>query len=172
MDDRVLFELMTTPPPVMAGRLAAALVLGGCIGLDREWRRKSAGLRTHMLVALAAATFTILAHELHADAIDVSPNGSADPIRIIEAVTAGVAFLGAGAIFRARGNVEGMTTGAGIWLAGAIGLACGAGYLVLAGVTVVLALVVLTVLGRLEHLAKKAVAKADDPGSTNSGAQS
>lgn len=153
--DPTLFEAMATPPEVILGRLGAAVILAGLIGLDREWRQKSAGLRTHMLIALAAAAFTILASELHGDAAEVNPQGSADPIRIIEAVTAGVAFLGAGAIFRSRGSIEGMTTGAGIWLAGAVGLACGAGYGLLAGITVALALVVLTLLGRLEHMAKK-----------------
>ncbi len=162
MRDPILFEAMATAPEVIAGRLVAAILLAGCIGLDREWRQKSAGLRTHMLVALAAAVFTILASELHIDAARADPDGSADPIRIIEAVTAGVAFLGAGAIFRGGRNIQGMTTGAGIWLAGAIGLACGAGYAMLAAITVVLALIVLTLLGRIEHMAKKAVGKPAD----------
>ncbi|BBK43459.1 membrane protein [Allostella vacuolata] len=162
MRDPVIFEIMATPPEVIAVRLGAALLLGGCIGLDREWRQKSAGLRTHMLIALAAATFTILAAELHLDAAATQPDGSTDPIRIIEAVTAGVAFLGAGAIVRGRGSVRGMTTGAGIWLAGALGLACGAGYAALAGIAVVLAILVLTVLGRLEHVARKAVNGAEE----------
>lgn len=73
------------------------------------------------------------------------------PIRIIEAVTAGVAFLAAGAIIRGgRGTVQGLTTGANMWLAGALGVACGAGYYTLAGIATVFALIVLVLIGRLE----------------------
>lgn len=156
MRDPSIFESMATAPDVVAVRLLAALVAGACIGLDREWRRKPAGLRTHMLIALAAAVFTIIASELHLDAARADPSGSADPVRIIEAVTAGVAFLGAGAIFRGGGTVQGMTTGAGIWLAGALGLACGAGYGALALIAGLFTIGVLTVLGRIEHAALKA----------------
>jgi putative Mg2+ transporter-C (MgtC) family protein len=76
---------------------------------------------------------------------------NADPIRIIEAVTAGVAFLAAGAIFTSKGDVHGLTTGAGMWLAGAIGVACGAGYYVVAVVATRLAAFILAALRRLEH---------------------
>lgn len=96
MRDPALYEVMSIEPEIIAARLAAALVLGGCIGLDREWRQKSAGLRTHMMIALASATFTLLATELHLDAALANPTGTTDPVRIIEAVTAGVAFLGQG----------------------------------------------------------------------------
>lgn len=75
---------------------------------------------------------------------------TADPVRIIEAVTAGVAFLAAGAIIQSRGNVQGLTTGANMWLAGALGVACGAGYYFLAMIGTVFALIVLVVLGKLE----------------------
>src|SRR5690606_28107558 len=105
MRDPAVFEATTVEPGIIAVRLLAALAAGACIGLDREWRRKPAGLRTHMLIALASAVFTILASELYLDSIRISPRGSADPVRIIEAVTAGVAFLGAGAIFRGGGRV-------------------------------------------------------------------
>jgi putative Mg2+ transporter-C (MgtC) family protein len=71
-------------------------------------------------------------------------------VRIIEAVTAGVAFLAAGAIIQSRGNVQGLTTGANMWLAGALGVACGAGYYVLAVIGTVFALIVLVVLARLQ----------------------
>jgi putative Mg2+ transporter-C (MgtC) family protein len=149
-------------------RLGLACIFGMIIGIDREWRNKPAGLRTHMLVCLAAATFTILAVEISAAVASVKPESSADPVRIIEAVTAGVAFLGAGTIIQSRGNVQGVTTGASIWLAGAIGLACGAGYYVLAAVNVVLAIVILTVLGWVVHLAKgSATPEAGDEPKSN-----
>lgn len=93
-------------------RLSVAIVLGGLIGFDREMRRKPAGLRTHILVSLAAALFTLITFELYGEFANEEHEPAADPIRIIEAVTAGVAFLAAGAIIRSRGNVQGLTTGA------------------------------------------------------------
>ena len=87
---------------------------------------------------------------------------TADPIRIIEAVTAGVAFLAAGAIIQSRGNVRGLTTGANMWLAGALGVACGAGDYLLAIFGTIFALIVLVVLGRLEQIARKDNKSAED----------
>jgi putative Mg2+ transporter-C (MgtC) family protein len=129
-------------------RLGLAVVFGAIIGLDREWRTKPAGVRTHMMVALAAATFTVITMELF-EAVKNATDGkhATDPLRLVEAITAGVAFLGAGAIIQSRGTVEGITTGSGIWLAGAVGYASGAGYYVLGAIATVLALVILTVLG-------------------------
>lgn len=140
-------------------RLAAAMVAGMFLGLEREWRQKPAGLRTHMLVSLAAAAFTILAFELFRASLEIAPDSKGDPIRVIEGVIAGVAFLGAGTIIQSRGDVKGLTTGASIWLSGAIGLACGGGYYVLAAITVALALIVLALLGLFER--KEQTDKAD-----------
>ncbi len=109
-----------------------------------------AGLRTHMLTALASALFTILTFELFYETQSGADQNNADPIRIVEAVTAGVAFLAAGAIINGRGRVRGLTTGAGMWLAGAIGLACGAGRYLIALIAVVLAVLILTVVKRFE----------------------
>jgi putative Mg2+ transporter-C (MgtC) family protein len=126
-------------------RLVLASLLGAVIGLDRELRDRPAGLRTHMLTATAAAMFSILTLELYHDVKDQSGEAvGADPIRIVEAVTAGVAFLAAGAIIHGRGTVHGLTTGAGMWLAGAIGVACGIGHYSIALMAAVLALVILT----------------------------
>jgi putative Mg2+ transporter-C (MgtC) family protein len=131
-------------------RMFVAAVVGGIVGLDRELRKKPAGLRTHILVSLAAALFTLITFELHAEFGQRIDDANADPIRIIEAVTAGVAFLAAGAIIQSRGNVQGLTTGANMWLAGALGVACGSGYYTLAAIGTVFALIVLVILGRLE----------------------
>ncbi len=79
-----------------------------------------------MLVGMASAFFAILATEI-VGASPMASNAQGDPVRIIEAVTAGVAFLAAGAIIRSGAEVEGVTTAAGLWLAGAVGLACGLG---------------------------------------------
>ena len=83
-----------------------------------------------------------------------SSGQSTDPIRVIEAVTAGVAFLAAGAIFRSQGDVKGLTTGAGMWLAGAIGVACGVGYGILALMATVLAAIILVAVRWLEGYAE------------------
>ena len=136
--DNTAFSEMT-----IALRLLLAIGLGAVIGFEREQLARPAGLRTHMLTALAAALFTIITMEIHAGVLAGEQGHSTDPIRVIEAVTAGVAFLAAGAIFRSQGDVKGLTTGAGMWLAGAIGVACGAGFGVLAIMATVMAAVIL-----------------------------
>jgi putative Mg2+ transporter-C (MgtC) family protein len=143
-------ETTQIPPWDAFLRLSIAVIVGGLVGFDRERRNKPAGLRTHILVSLAAALFTLITFELHAEVQHSEGNVTADPIRIIEAVTAGVAFLAAGAIIRSRGNVQGLTTGANMWLAGALGVACGSGYYTIAGIATVFALIVLVLIGRLE----------------------
>jgi putative Mg2+ transporter-C (MgtC) family protein len=135
---------------VIVFRMAAAVVLGGVIGFEREFLARPAGMRTHILVSLAAATFAVVTLELlaHAKAEGVT---STDPIRVIEAVTAGVAFLAAGTIIHSRGKVQGLTTGASLWLAGAIGAATGIGFYLIAVLATVLAFLVLTVLRWVEE---------------------
>lgn len=135
----------------VALRLGLAAVMGAIIGLDREIKQRPAGLRTHMLTSLAAAVFAVLTFELHHTILAVYPSSNPDPLRVIEAVTAGVAFLAAGTIFVSRGSVQGITTGAGMWLAGAIGLACGAGYFAVAGLALIIAMAIITLLQPLER---------------------
>jgi putative Mg2+ transporter-C (MgtC) family protein len=149
---------------VIVVRLIAATLFGGIIGFEREYLARPAGMRTHILVALAAATFAVVTLELiaHANAQGVT---STDPIRVIEAVTAGVAFLAAGTIIFSRGEVQGLTTGASLWLAGAIGVACGIGYYFIAILATVLAFLVLTVLRWVE----KAIPKRDPPPVSDNG---
>ena len=106
------YEPTHTPHHIIMIRLLIASVLGGLIGWERGSQAGTAGLRTHILVALAAALFTTLAFEIYQEAME-SGSSNSDPIRAIEAVTAGIAFLGAGAIFQQRGSVQGLTTGAG-----------------------------------------------------------
>jgi putative Mg2+ transporter-C (MgtC) family protein len=100
-----------------------------------------------MLIALAAAVVAVTSLELNA--VMQRNGGSADTIRALEAVTAGVAFLAAGTILQARGRVVGLTTGAGMWLSGAIGVACGFGHFSTALIATILALFVLAGLQRL-----------------------
>lgn len=136
----------------IALRLGIAAILGGVLGIDREWHDRPAGLRTHMLVALAAACFTLLSLELVAETAAMSGAVQTDPIRLLEAVIAGVAFLGAGAIIRdGRRGVQGVTTGASVWLAGGLGVAAGGGYYVVGAITAALAIVILTLLRRIDR---------------------
>ncbi|MGE0665553.1 MAG: MgtC/SapB family protein [Sphingomonadales bacterium] len=136
----------------MAVRMGLAVVMGAVIGFEREYRNRPAGLRTHMLVALAASTFMIVALEVFHMAQGLSDRVSIDLLRVIEAVTAGVAFLAAGTIITSGNRVAGLTTGASLWLAGAVGLACGIGYYVVAGLATALALIILVILRVIEKV--------------------
>lgn len=143
------FVETTTPQHIMLIRLLIAAILGGAIGYERE-SHAAAGFRTHILIATAACLFAQLAFEIF-HLSDVVETGRADPIRAIEAVTAGIAFLGAGAIFQSRGSVQGLTTAAGMWLAGAVGVAVALGYYLIALAVSVLAVIVLAVLRHFTH---------------------
>lgn len=147
-------DLLGLSPQLLdyGARLLIATIMGGIIGIEREAKDRPAGLRTHMLTSLAAALFTVLTLELHLEFHQQDPDTSADPLRIIEAVTSGVAFLAAGAIIQSRGKVQGLTTGAGMWLAGAIGVACGTERYGLALIALLLATVILALLGPLTRL--------------------
>lgn len=144
-----------TPILQLTLRLCLALVLGGMIGIEREIKKRPAGLRTNMMVSLAAALFTLLAVELISDSQEAGDIMRVDPLRTIEAVIAGVAFLGAGAIIRGGDSVKGLTTGASLWVAGAIGVACGGGYHAIAAIATILAVIVLYVIGVIEHRLSK-----------------
>lgn len=136
--------------PVIAARLFFAALLGALIGFEREWRARPAGLRTHILICVAAATFGILTVEIAHSSAFAGRETVSDPLRAVEAVTAGVAFLAAGSILFTRGKVHGLTTGAGMWLAGAVGLSCGFGLWQIAGLGTFLILVVMGLLHSLE----------------------
>jgi len=117
--------------------LAVAFVLSSAIGLEREIRQRSAGLKTHVLVGVGAAVFT-LAGALGFGAID----GSWDPTRVAAQVASGIGFIGAGLIFVRGDGVKGLTTAATIWLTAAIGMAAGAGLVLLAVAATIVHLVV------------------------------
>jgi putative Mg2+ transporter-C (MgtC) family protein len=157
MDVHADFAVVTHLPLTTIGiRLLVAALLGAVIGIDREWRRRPAGLRTHMLTALAAALFTVLTFEIVYSDVLLHENARADPIRVIEAVTAGVAFLAAGTIIRGRGGgVHGLTTGAGMWLAGSLGVAVGLGYLAVAALAAIFAFVIISLLGWAENAVQR-----------------
>ncbi|MFZ2100564.1 MAG: MgtC/SapB family protein, partial [Oricola sp.] len=124
MQDLAASYIATSLPfGVIALRLGAAAILGALLGIEREWRDRPAGLRTHILVCVASATFAILAIEITRQPAFAADNLRIDPLRLVEAITGGVAFLAAGFIVFFKGEVHGVTTGAGLWLASAIGLA-------------------------------------------------
>ncbi|MFN3937807.1 MAG: MgtC/SapB family protein [Gemmobacter sp.] len=136
-----------TSPEAALLRSVVAVTLGAVIGVERSLHARTAGLRTHVLIALASCLFALVSFEIVARHED-EPT---DPLRLIEAVTSGVAFLAAGSIIQSRGSLFGLTTGAGMWLAGAIGLACGIGALALAVMATVIVVPVLWFLRPVSH---------------------
>ena len=150
----------TVPFGVALVRILASLILAGVIGVEREWRQRPAGLRTHMLVSLAACLYVIVGREMvNIDFVVNDGQMRADPLHLIEAVTAGVAFLVAGIIFTSGGKVQNVTTGASLWLTGAIGLAVGAGQIPLAALATGMVLLVLLLVSAMERPGDKG-----DPG--------
>lgn len=137
------------PLQIVVLRLAGAALLCGVIGFEREMSDHPAGLRTNMLVGLAAATFALITLHLVTTFEDRSDVIRLDPIRLVEAVTSGVAFLAAGMIFVNQGKVKGLTTGAAMWCAAAVGLCAGLGMWIVAALTAVLAFVITHILKRL-----------------------
>lgn len=133
----------------VAGEVAFALVLGGLIGMEREAANKPAGIRTHMLVAGAAALLVGLGHaliqEFKPHATSDALRMQIDPVRIVEAIVTGVSFLGAGTIFRRthEETVEGLTTAACLLLCAAIGVSVAVQRFLLAACVTVLGLLVL-----------------------------
>lgn len=139
-------------------RLLVAAGLGAAIGLEREYRRKPAGLRTNILIALGSALFTLISIELAAV--------SGTPDRVAAQVVTGIGFLGGGAILRSGTSVHGMTTAATVWVNAAIGMAAGAGAFAMAAIAAALTLVVLLVLPPIEsYFERRAgfVNSHDDP---------
>jgi putative Mg2+ transporter-C (MgtC) family protein len=129
-------------------RLTAGLVLGAIIGFERELHRQPAGFRTHSLVSLGAAMFTIVSAYAF-----VGP--MVDPTRIAAQIVSGIGFIGAGTILQYRGSVRGLTTAASLWAVAAIGTAAGAGLLIMAVVGTILILVVLQLLDTVESYARR-----------------
>jgi len=130
---------MVWPNDVLS--IILAVVLGAAIGVEREVSGKAAGLRTNVLICLGAAVFTIISKQM------AEPDGSVT--RIAAQIVTGVGFLGAGAIIVDRGGIHGLTTAATIWLVASIGVACGAGFYKLAGISTLIAISVLIGLARL-----------------------
>ena len=134
--------------PDFAPPLMAAMLAGGLIGLEREWRGRAAGLRTHILVCLASALLMEMAvtqgawRFLPLDGAEIV----SDPTRVAHGVLTGIGFLCAGVIFRSGFSIHGLTTAASLWITAALGLAFGAGLFVLGGTAAALTLAILVAL--------------------------
>jgi putative Mg2+ transporter-C (MgtC) family protein len=134
-------------------RLLAAGVLAALLGWERESAHKPAGLRTHMLVGVASALFTVLGELAVRDYPGQEGGLRADPIRVIQAVAIGIGFLGSGVIFVARDREEvlGLTTAASVWATAAVGIAAGLGHYIMAGGSTLLLLIVLRFMARFDR---------------------
>ena len=128
---------------VIVGRLALAAALGMVIGIERTYRAKTAGIRTHFLVALGSALFMIVSR--------YGFEGSGDPSRVAAQIVSGIGFLGAGTIIMQKHVVHGLTTAAGMWVAAGIGMASAAGLYLVAVISTALALIGLETVGRLNR---------------------
>jgi len=135
---------------ILSARLVLAASLGAVVGWEREREHRAAGLRTHMLVAMGASLFTLVA------GFDDSTIALSN---VAKGIAAGVGFLGAGTILKPRRGgheaVQGLTTAANVWVTAAIGFAAGAGFLLLAAVATTFALVILRLLAMLESRSGK-----------------
>jgi putative Mg2+ transporter-C (MgtC) family protein len=135
----------------LAARLIVAAVLGAVIGLEREYHDHPAGMRTHLLVSVGAAAFTILSIEAFA-----APG--ADPARIAAQIVTGIGFLGAGAILKDRGAIKGLTTAASLWAVAAVGMASGVAAW---GVAIATTTIVVISLWPLHEIERRIVARRD-----------
>lgn len=136
-------ELGTVLSSTLA-RLVVAATLGGVIGLERQLRRKPAGLRTNMFICFGAAMFTVLSRQL--------AGTEADSARIAAQIIPGIGFIGAGSILHSRGSVTGLTTAATLFVVASVGMAAGGGLYLTATFATVMILLALALLGRLERV--------------------
>ncbi|MBD3359441.1 MAG: MgtC/SapB family protein [Candidatus Buchananbacteria bacterium] len=130
---------------IILGKLLLAIILGYCIGLERESTGKPAGSRTYALVSLGATLFTIIALE------GFNQFANIDPSRIVGQIIVGIGFIGAGLIIFEKHEIEGLTTAAALWTSAAMGVAIGLGWFAVAIITAFLIFFVLFVLGKLEY---------------------
>ena len=136
----------------LAWRLIAAAVLGAVVGIERERHEHPAGIRTHMLVSIGSAAFTVLS-------IYSFGQGS-DPGRVAAQIVTGIGFLGAGSILKGGGTIHGLTTAASLWVVAAVGMAAGAGAW---GVAVATTIIVLISLWPLQEIERRYFGRRREP---------
>jgi putative Mg2+ transporter-C (MgtC) family protein len=140
----------------LVARLALSLALGAVVGFERARNQQPAGLRTHMLVAVGSAMFTIIsAYGFQ--------GSSVDPTRIAAQIVSGIGFIGAGAILHERGSIKGLTTAASLWAMAAVGMASGAGLYVVALAGTAMILATLWILERVADAARDTGILPPDP---------
>ncbi len=149
----------------MAGRLGAALILGGAIGLERELNGQVAGLRTHMSVALGAALFAIVSAYGWGEFVGprAESNVQVDVTRVASNIVTGVGFLGGGAILKEGASVRGLTTAASMWVTAAVGLAVALGMYTISAVTALLLIFALTALRTPRLWLRRRYVDCDEP---------
>ncbi len=146
-------------------RLVMALILGGLIGMERQWKKGShltpAGFRTHILVTVGACIFTLASISMPMITENMGGGivNNADPGRIAAQVVSGIGFIGAGAILQSKGRIRGLTTAASLWVAAAIGLSVGTGLYLTSIAATILTLITLRWFSSLEIKADKMIAK-------------
>ena len=146
----------------LALRLGLAAFVGLLLGLDREMRGVDAGIRTHALVSLSSAMIMVSSLLLYSE-LKSAGAGAPDPLRAVQGLAQSIGFIAAGIIFVRGGAVRNMTTAANIWIAAAVGIACGCGQYALVLIGAGLALVLLTLLKLLERVLPSAhIASGDD----------
>lgn len=131
-------------------RLVAAAACGALLGFEREKIRKPAGIRTHALVTMGSALFTVMS---------IFGFAGSDPSRIAAGIVTGIGFLGAGAIFKSKTGVAGLTTAASLWIAAAIGVALGAGFYMIGMVVTIIAFMLLLLKKYEENIEKEILGK-------------
>ena len=133
--------------------IVLSIILGFALGLEREITNKFAGLRTHMLVCIGSCVFTLLSiHAFPMAATSDTPAGFGDPARIAAQILTGIGFIGGGTVLRQGATVSGLTTAATLWVAAAVGMACGCGMIFLGFISTFLTLMVLVA---IRHFEKK-----------------
>lgn len=139
---------------VILMRIAAAVLIGAVIGIDREIKNRPAGLRTHVLVCMGATLVALIEQQQLADVAMFAQAGTVNVSvgRITSTVVSGVGFLGAGTIFTAQHKISGLTTAASLWCTACIGLAVGAGYVLMAAMTGGVVLFILRLMQRIIHV--------------------
>lgn len=141
--------IATTDWEGMLLRLGVATLIGFLLGLEREWHRHDAGVRTHALVALSSAMITISSLLLFDDLR--AHGGAGDPLRVVQGLAQAIGFIAGGLIFVRGGGVKNMTTAASLWMAAAVGIGAGAGQFLLVGLAALIAVLLLV----LDRAAKR-----------------
>ena len=144
-------------------RLLAATTAGALLGIDRELRGISAGLRTHAMAALSSAVIVVVSLVLYEELTTLSGEPATDPLRAIQGLAQAIGFVAAGAIFFARGQVHNLTSAANIWLAAGLGIAAGAGEYVLVAIALAFGVIIVTGVRLLERLLPGSEKHVDEP---------